>query len=144
MNKLSQYTLKYILPLLFLLVIIFLPYCNRAYAAGNFTCSGNIFTTLQEVRDAGKGGANPITEPYAIFKVAGCILAQLTTYILSLGNIIAVIMIMISGLRYMGSAGNPTVQQGAMKSLNAAVIGFAIMIMFWSLFQFIIKVLAVS
>jgi hypothetical protein len=140
MTKSPRYNYKLIFLAIFFLAIVLLPLFNSAKAAGytGFSCSstGNIFDTIATLKSSGENGI-PVTDPYAIFKLGGCIIAQLTTYILGLGGILSVIMIIVSGLRYMGSAGNPSAQQASVKSLNAAVVGFAIIICFWAIFNFI-------
>ena len=132
---------KHILLFLFALTVVFFPFATSA--AGDFVCQNGLLATIEYIRKSGAGGQNIVDSPYALFKLAGCILEQATNYIIMLGGVVAVIMIMVSGLRYMSSAGNPTNQQNAVKSLNASVVGLAILLCFWSVFNFMLKLLQV-
>jgi len=61
---------------------------------------------------------------------------SITYFLLELGWIVAIIMVMISGIKYMTSSGNPEARTKAVKSLSTSVIGFVILATFWSLLRF--------
>ena len=119
-------------------MIIFAPYSGVRAATG-FTCGKNLLDTIGIIYNTGTNKGNIVDAPYALFSMIGCVLKQATDYILWLGGAIAVIMIIISGIRYMAASGNSSAQQSAMKALNAAVIGLAIIACFWSVFNFIVE-----
>ena len=118
---------------------------SRAYAAITpFVCDKGLFATIDKIKHVGDEGAPVVDGPYAIFQMVGCVLKQATDQFIWAGAIVGVIMIMISGLRYMASAGNPTAQQNAMKGLNTSVIGLAMLACFWSIFYFLLNILQVT
>ncbi len=66
----------------------------------------------------------------------GNLMLTITNFLLELGWIVAAIMIMISGIKYMLSAGNPDARGKAVKGLYTSVVGFVILLAFWALFNF--------
>ena len=66
----------------------------------------------------------------------GDLMLAITNFLLELGWIVAAIMIMVSGVRYMLSAGNSDARGKAVKSLYTSVIGFVIILTFWAFFNF--------
>jgi len=116
-----------------LLALIILP--GRALAIADLgTCSytTDIFETIRGITNTAKA----IVDPSVIFTSAICILYGVMGLLLALGAITAAIFIAISGISYMTSAGNPTKQTNALKGLNTAIIGFALLITAYASFNF--------
>jgi hypothetical protein len=83
------------------------------------------------------------TDAMAIFNVATTILAGITGLILEIIPIFALLMIMYAGLQYIFSAGNPKKSEEAVKLLNSAIIGFAIFLMLYALWYFILDFIGI-
>jgi len=69
----------------------------------------------------------PIPKPPPVDLVQ--VLGKFADYFLMAGSLIAVLMIIIGGLRYIVSAGSPTQTEGAKKTIIYALVGLVIMIM---------------
>lgn len=73
-----------------------------------------------------------------IFHVASAILTGITSLVLEIIPIFALLMIMYAGIQYIFSAGDPKKSEAAVKLLNSAVTGFAIFLMLYALWYFIL------
>ncbi|MBX4190710.1 pilin [Candidatus Saccharibacteria bacterium] len=77
------------------------------------------------------GTEDPVTGPGNIFSVAASIVALLT-------GLAAIIMIIVSGLTMITSAGNSEAVTTARRRLVAAVIGLVIVLLAWAIIRFVI------
>lgn len=82
---------------------------------------------------------DPETSPYAIFDFFLKIVTSLQNLLIIYAPVVAALFVAYSGAKYIYSAGNPEKQKKALASLNAALIGLALVLLASSFFYFIIN-----
>ncbi len=70
-----------------------------------------------------------------------CIVNNITSWVLGLAGLVIVLMIVIAGVRYIVSAGNPNQTEGAKKTLVGAIIGLIIIILAKVLISIVVKLI---
>lgn len=78
------------------------------------------------------GNQNPIAGPEGILQIVANIMAMVT-------GIVAVIMIIYAGIRYITSSGNPERTKKAKDMIINAVVGLAVVALAWSFISFVIQ-----
>ena len=143
--------LSIFIPFLFLLLFAFAPTGNQVIAADPVTTPNNANEQVGNIiSDKDESGA--CKDPFKIWKEdiasgklhsasAGlgaieCLVAGIINFLLELAWIIAAIFVAISGIKYQMSAGNPAARTKAMASLNAAIIGFALVLCVFAALNF--------
>lgn len=116
------------------LIVIFMPLNSPCGKVGAASCSGNIFTVLQDISTRASNGG--IINPSEPFNYIECAIISIINLLMEFGVFIAILMVVIAGVKYMTSAGNSTKQQAAVKALNSSVIGFALLLCAQSLLLF--------
>ncbi|GEM_PF-4096010 len=71
----------------------------------------------------------------------GEVLENVTNWVLGIAGALAVLFIIISGIRYITSAGNPQLQESAKKNLTSAIIGLVIVLIAFVIVNVIARVL---
>jgi len=92
----------------------------------------SIFNILGDIQAAAGS-----TDEFGVFNVVGTIMGSITSLILLVLPIFALLLIMYAGIQYIFSAGNPKKTEEAVKLLNSAIIGFAAFLMLDALWIFI-------
>ena len=72
--------------------------------------------------------------------LVGNIVSDIAPIVLGLAGFIAVIMIIISGIQFMASSGNPEAAAAARSRLTLAIVGFVIVILAFAITQIIDKI----
>uniref|UniRef100_A0A7C4R5Z6 Uncharacterized protein n=1 Tax=candidate division CPR3 bacterium TaxID=2268181 RepID=A0A7C4R5Z6_UNCC3 len=88
-----------------------------------------------------KKALGAITDPVDLFNKTEEAIQSVTSALISVGAFVAIFYIITGGIKYMLAAGNPTKQAEATKTLNSAIIGFALLITAASFFVFFIKLI---
>jgi len=96
----------------------------------------DIFGVISAINIQAAGGK--ITGAWDVFGEAECITWGVINFLLIMGAVVAAFFIILGGINYMLAVGNATKQQAAVKTLNAAVIGFALLLVSWSAFSYFV------
>lgn len=115
--------------------IYFILSAGTASAAGSTPICGSGGTSLTGLISVIM--ANKNTSYTAILDLIPCVISSIINMILYIIPSVALIMTIWSGIQYMFSAGNPSKQGAALKSLNASVLGFAAFLVLLALWEFI-------
>ena len=121
--------MKKLLLSVFILAIVLVP-AGAALAAGTFDSSNAIGSGLIQVEDGldENLGNNPLIETItSIIKIA-----------LGLLGLVAVVIILIGGFRWMTAAGREDQIDSAKQTIFAGIIGLAIIMSAWALATFVI------
>ena len=134
------------------LSILFLPIKNitpKTLAKGDTAISegtnsmscGSIFSTLRLISQmaSGDGNIQELSKVSTGLGMVECIIWGIIDFLLEMAWFVAALMIMISGIKYMGSAGNPGARESATKSLSSSVLGFASILMVYAVFNFFLS-----
>ncbi|MBI2448283.1 hypothetical protein HYV44_01845 [Candidatus Microgenomates bacterium] len=97
----------------------------------------NLLKTISEK----SSGNNPIANPSEAIGFVECALAGTINFLLELAIFVATAFAGIAGLKYMTSAGNPKNQESAIKSLQSAILGFALLFFVFGAINFILQVI---
>lgn len=95
---------------------------STQYAASILSVDCSNGTVSQSAVCQGQTSSNPITGPNGSIRKAANVIALI-------GGLIAIITIIIAGLRYMTSNGDPTKIQGARSALIFALVGIAVIVL---------------
>ena len=79
---------------------------------------------------------NPLPQPHS--SDLGPILQNVINWILGIAGLLAVLMLVIGGVRYVISAGNPTQTEGAKKTIIYALVGIVVIILAYVLVNTVI------
>jgi hypothetical protein len=94
--------------------------------------SSPVFATVQEGVDSARGSQQPLT----LFGNAG-VFSEITNVLLFVIGAVAVIMIVIGGLRYVISGGNAQQVQAAKNTILYALVGVVIAILAYAVVNFV-------
>jgi cytochrome bd-type quinol oxidase subunit 2 len=135
--------MKKILLTLVIAISYLLPTLMLAGTAAALTCSGDMtnLTAKQQIQCGACGAAgsesscNPAAAPGTVDDTIKTVINLLSIAV----GVVAVIMIIIGGLRYITSAGSPEQAKGARNTILYAIIGLVIVAMAQVIVRFVLK-----
>jgi len=137
MLKINSAKKTFLLITVFFLLLILIP--TTTHAATSYVCKGgSIFDFFTDIRDTGESDATIYTDPYTLVSLISCAMEKITSFLLEIALGVSALIVAISGIRYTMSAGDPKKQQDAIRAINAAIIGFILLMLFMSLFNFVL------
>lgn len=123
--------------------------CDDGNANGTTTsiCSSDCTVNLQVCSDIfgiigiinARAKTGSLAGAWSIFDYASCIVWGVINFLIDMGLIVAAGFVIFGGISYITSFGNAKKQEAAIKTLNTAIIGLALLLVSWAAYGFVLN-----